>query len=132
MGIELNEKRKRGRPQVMTVEEYKILRNVFPEIRTRRGMLNKHWELRAFKVIADMIDEGMQGLDYLANPKEKTLNAGILRELGRFEPDDIQHLAIEICQLVKVDKRTVRKWASQIRLVRLQNKVFSETVSEKD
>ena len=49
---------KRGRPSVMSEGEYKILKTMYSEIRTRRGILNKYWELRAFKVIYEMCNEG--------------------------------------------------------------------------
>ena len=122
------EKRGRGRPPVMEQKEYQFFRQLFGDhIQTRRGLLDKHYEIEAFSVITDMQNEGIEGLEFLRDQKQEKCKSGILRELGHFHPDDIRQLALEICEAAKEEKRTIREWASLLKDVRLR---ISETVSE--
>lgn len=129
-------KRGRGRPPVMPHELWTGFQRFFPEIRTRRGMLNKHYETEALAVIKDMIAEGVQGLEYIDNEKEEKLNSGVLRELGKLNPEDIRLYAVALCEAQKKPetKRTIRQWEYFLRDLRLRPEIIevalSETVSD--
>ncbi len=115
----------RGRPPVMDLTEFTMLKQVYYEVTTRRGCLNKHWESQGFAAVKGLIDEGVKGLEYLADPVKATVNAGILCELGRFDLQTGRELALHICQEQLKNKRTVREWAHILKTARL-----SETVSD--
>ena len=40
-----------GRPSVIEEEYYKILKMTYPDIKTRRGLMNKKYSLKAFRII---------------------------------------------------------------------------------
>lgn len=121
--ITVTEARKRGRPAIEP--DYRaFLKNLWGDrITTERGLLNKYYEQRAFNVISTM-----DGVEFLRDPQAGKIKWGILRELGRFSEENIRALAVQICEAAKSEKRTVREWASTLRLTR--HSLFSETVSE--
>lgn len=131
------DKRKRGRPPVTSPEHWHGLEKLYEGmITTRRGILNKYYEIKGYSAIKDMLDEGATGLDYLVGSAKGYVRAGILRELGRFDADAIRAYAPAICKAQDdpETKKTVKEWGSVLRLIRLQpdlvNAAISETVSE--
>ena len=70
----------------------------------------------------------MDRVEFLCNPQSQKIKWGILRELGRFSEEDVRALAVQICEDAKSETRTVREWASILRLAR--RSLLSETVSE--
>lgn len=131
-------KNKRGRPSIMPDEYFRGLADIWSDhVETRRGLLNKHYEQIAFRVIHDMQKEGVTGLEYIMDNGRQKYKPGILRELGRFDKETIRAFAVELCRAQErpETKRTVREWGFLLRTYRLHPEVFdliSETVSEND
>src|SRR4051812_35666500 len=96
-GSENQAKRKRGRPSTY---ELSMLRGLFTEIVTTRGLQNRSCAIRAMCILHD----ANPGFEWLVGTKE-TCTAGsgklrfaILSELGRIAADhDVIALAREIC-----------------------------------
>jgi hypothetical protein len=130
-------KRKRGRPPVMSPELVEGFEKLWGDrVTTRRGLLNKHYEVRAYGVIQGMMDEGVTGLEFLLDHVKQKIRSGILRELGRLDEDSIRVYAPAVCEAQKnpETRRTVREWERFLRLLRLHPEIvdvlISETVSE--
>lgn len=118
------EARKRGRPATIEPAYHTFLKSLWGDrITTERGLLNKYYEQQAFNVI-----HTMDRVEFLCNPQSQKIKWGILRELGRFSEEDVRALAVQICEDAKSETRTVREWASILRLTR--RSLLSETVSE--
>jgi hypothetical protein len=133
MTTEIKEKAKRGRPPVMSNAEYLHSRALWSDrIETRRGLLNKHYEIIAFGIIREMISNGITGLEFISDPIKEKNNWGVLRELGRFDEESIRIMAPAICEAQKQPdyKRTVHEWGDYLRGYRLHPERLSETVSE--
>ena len=132
----LEGKSKRGRPSVMIPGELERFQAIWPDITTRRGILNKHYEIEAFGVIRKMQSEGVTGPEFISDMGKQKSKSGILRELGRLNEDTIRAYAPALCEAQKnpETRRTVREWEGYLRLMRLYpgviDKVVSETVSE--
>lgn len=129
MVTECQEKRKRGRPSVMVEGEYQMLKSTYHEILTKRGILNKSYEISALCVIQKMQSEGDHETEYLWSPDVR-IKWGILRELGKFPEDMIPGLANQVCEMAKTQKRTIRDWGQLLKTFRLHPELFSETVSD--
>jgi len=122
-------KTKRGRPAIILPG----WGSIWPDITSRRGLLNKHYEVGAYDVIRKMQEEGITGLEFLRDPaKAKGLRWGILRELGRLDEETIRAYAPMICeaQSKPESRKTVRQWEHLLRIMRLNPEAFTETVSE--
>jgi hypothetical protein len=92
------------------------LKRLHPEVKTRRGILNKYYEVKAYKVIREMDD-----VSFIFNPDKnnETYKACILMELGKFENEaDIRTVASHICKRAKSEKLTTHRWANVVRTIR--------------
>jgi hypothetical protein len=129
-------KRKRGRPPVMDTPEYLSHKQTWNNlIETRRGLLNKHYEIKGFGIVLKMQKDGITGLEYISDPIKQKNKNGILTELGHFDEEIVRILVPAICEAQKNPdtKRTVHEWGDFLRTYRLHPEVFevlSETVSE--
>ncbi|WP_373844426.1 hypothetical protein [Clostridium sp.] len=104
-----------GRPRKISDSFFKKLQMIYPDIKTRRGILNKHYE-----VIAHAAVEKMEDVKFLVDPDKHVIKETILIELGRFEnEEDIKNVARFICDNAESKKLTARQWVNFIRLVRL-------------
>ena len=131
MTIEMLEKRKRGRPQSFPQIHYTLAKDLYPDVKTRRGLQNKILESGALGVISQMQKQGITGLEFFTNDDKTPW--GILRELGRYNDESIRTFVTTICEAQKnpETKRTVRQWAEWIR--QTPHRIvpqLSETVSE--
>ena len=110
---------KRGRPREYSEEALSMLRAIFPEIKTERGLQNKSCELRAFGLLKERGQE-IDNLSFLIDDAKQTFKSTILIELGRFEDDDkLLSIAAELCLYAKTAKKTVHSWANLVRKARL-------------
>ncbi|MFL0197621.1 hypothetical protein ACJDU8_18920 [Clostridium sp. WILCCON 0269] len=103
-----------GRPCKISDSLFKRYQMIYPDIRTRRGILNKHYEVTAYEVV-----EKMEDVKFLVDRDNHTMKETILIELGRLEnEEDIKIIARYICDTAKSRKLTARQWVNFIRLVR--------------
>ena len=121
------ENKKRGRPPVISPAWAEALKQIYPDVTTRRGILNKVYETMGLRVVKGMVDAGEKGLEYLDDPIKEKASFGILRELGKYPADEIPELARYICQKQKETPRTIRYWEMILRKARI-----SETVSDNE
>lgn len=127
------DKRKRGRPSVMSKELEEGLRNLFITARTRRQLIDKHYAIDAGTIVKGMLDEGVDGLEYLFNRQTGDVNFGVLAEIGRLKDERlIRFFAIAICQAQAQPetRATVKQWQRYLRLLRLHPNVLEALISE--
>lgn len=98
---------KRGRPRFEdTTCELDWVRALYPEIKTRRGVQNKYYELRAGGVI-----KNMEGIEFLIDLKNNVIKNSILVEIGRMHSEDLmREIAREICLRARTEVHTVKEW----------------------
>ena len=95
-------KAKRGRPPVMDAELYQMYQKTWDQlIQTRRGLLNKHYEIKGLGIIQKMQKEGITGLEYILDPGKEKLKAVILIELGHWNEKSVRTIAPVICEAQK-------------------------------
>jgi hypothetical protein len=101
-------------------------------VETRRGLLNKHYEIKGFGIIRKMQKDGITGLEYISDPVKEKFKAAILTELGHWDEESIRIIAPAICEAQKQPetKRTVHELCDYWREYRLHPERLSETVSE--
>ena len=119
MTTEILEKTKRGRPPVMDAELYQMYQKTWNQlIQTRRGLLNKHYEIKGLGIIQKMQKEGITGLEYILDPGKEKLKAVILIELGHWNEKSVRTIAPVICEAQKQPdtKRTVHEWGHFTRI----------------
>lgn len=94
-------KKRRGRPRAFTPQWLKILRDMFPDITTERGMQERAYQLQAHTVLKSdptcrwLIDE-----EGISAGKPNSYRPSILAALGRIEDeDDMRAIARRICEL---------------------------------
>ena len=93
-----SEKRKRGRPRVLTAEQEAFIRASGSDVTTRRGMRNMIYEGRAQLVLREEPD-APRAYRWLIGAGDKDTRRSVLAELDRFEdPDAIRTMARAICQ----------------------------------
>jgi len=120
-------KLKRGRPAIILPG----FETFWPNVTTRRGLLNKWYETDGLAVVKAMQDEGITGLDFIRNPATGRCKWGILRELGRFDQELARQYALALCDLQKHSGKTVKEWEKTLSILRLRpDLIISETVSE--
>ncbi len=122
MGITTT-KASRGRPAIISKDLIARMQAHHPDVTTRRGLLNKYYELKSFKFL-----NNHPGIEYICNPGKNKARWGILREIGRLCGNDEEQtikLAEAICERQAVVHFTVREWEKQLREIRI-----SETVSD--
>ena len=109
-----------GRPRKISDEHFNRLKSIYQDIKTRRGILNKRYQVIAFGVIKQM-----QDVKFLVDSDNHTMKESILIELGRFEnEEDIRFMARYICDNAEKKKKTVHQWVNFIRFVRLKGKLI--------
>ncbi len=70
------------------------IRVAYPDVKTRRGIQNKAYAMRAFKLL-----QGQEGLKWLIDPDRYFLRENVLAELGRFSDDaDLIAMAHDLCE----------------------------------
>ncbi|MFL0194179.1 hypothetical protein ACJDU8_01035 [Clostridium sp. WILCCON 0269] len=107
-----------GRPRKISDSLFKRYQMIYPDIKTRRGILNKHYEVTAYAVVKEMED-----VKFLVDSDGQILKETILIELGRIEnEEDIKIIARYICDTAKSRRLTAHQWVNFIRLVRLSKK----------
>jgi hypothetical protein len=92
----------RGRPRAFPAEQEALFRNLFPEIRTRRGLQNRMYACRAISVLEQSAG-GEAGKRYGwltgASDQDPKLRFAVLTELGRIDrPADIATFAAALCE----------------------------------
>ena len=119
-------KAKRGRPPTqLTPDTLHMIKIMFPDVRTRRGQLDKCYVITALGKLLKMIANGETGLEYIILPKEERHNQGILRELGKFPVESIPSLALDVCRIQAETPMSIRQWEKVLRFTRIK-----ETVAE--
>jgi hypothetical protein len=92
----------RGRPRAFSPEEETAFRNMFPEIRTRRGLQNRMYACRAISVLKQVAgDEVFNRFGWLLGPSfdAAKMRFTLLTELGRLDqPADIATLVSTLCK----------------------------------
>lgn len=114
----MSDTKKRGRPAAFDDGWYRQCKALYPEIRTRRGIINQMYCAHGYAVVDDM-----QGVEYISNKDTQTLKICILTELGRLNDEQAaREAAAFICgQEAAGDHRTAHEWAAIIRRWRLGN-----------
>jgi len=106
--------KKRGRPKFHDEDQLNQLKGVFPDIKTRRGLQNKCYEINALDAIKDI-----EGMEFLYDPQNQTLKSSILSELGRLRNEDnIRLVAQHICERAKNETLTIKQWEKICRSIR--------------
>jgi hypothetical protein len=95
---------------------------LFPDITTRRGLHNIHYQTRALEFVHALDDERLR---WLSDTTEEIMagrgkmRRAILQELGRVEnDDDMREIALELCRIKPTakDARTmIRQWRGATR-----------------
>lgn len=112
--------KKVGRPRKINNEYFKMLRTLYPDIKTRRGILNKYYETVALQVIGKMKDT-----TFIIDESKQVFKASILSEIGRLEnEEDIKIVARYICNRAKKEKKTIHQWVNIIRFIRATRKLI--------
>jgi len=107
-------KKKPGRPQFQYEDQLNGVKERFPEIKTRRGLQNKCYEINAKLAIKDE-----EGMEFLYDRQNQTHKPSILSELGRLKnEDDIRLVAKYICKRAKNEKLSTKVWERICRNIR--------------
>ena len=110
---------KRGRPTFKHQGFLEELRLLYPDIKTRRGMQNKVYEIMAVSAIKDIC-----GVEQIFT-QEGTFRNSIMIELGRIEdPEAIRIVARHINKRMINGKLKVRQAANITRLIRLTGELI--------
>jgi hypothetical protein len=108
-------RKKRGRPRLIDDARVAWLQGIYPHIGTRRGILNKHYQIRAARVVS-----AMRGTEFLFDPKKETTNPSVLTELGRLPTEqDIRIVARYICKRARREHLTTKECERILRQIRL-------------
>lgn len=121
---------KRGRPNSLSDSFVSKVQELWPEIKTRRGMLNKSYELRAWGIVRRMQKEKhIEELEFLRDDAKQYINTGVCRELGKFETDEeIEEFIPAVCAYQKKAQMTIHQWCKLLSEIRLDG--IKETVSD--
>ena len=121
--IEHSTKRKRGRPKFKYEEMLLRIKWIYSDIKTKRGLQNKVYEILALGVVSKMDD-----VEFLWNTKNKTMKCALLTEIGRFEiEEDIEIVSRRVCDLAAMEinkKTTTKEWVEIIRYMRSRGILF--------
>jgi hypothetical protein len=100
---------KRGRPKFENFQgSLEAIRSLYPNIKTRRGLQNKFYELKALNAI-----KSMEGIEFLFDSKTDNFKSSILAEIGKTGDDELMRaVAAEICKRARTEKLTVKQWVS--------------------
>ena len=113
---------KRGRPRVTSeFFEDMVSKKMFPEVQTRRGLLNHYYFQEAFNALHDEPDV----YTWLIDHQKQTVKQTILMELGRLvDPDDIRSTAKVLCAMEpKPTSRQAVQWIRNFRLGRFDGNI---------
>ncbi|WP_417737386.1 hypothetical protein [Rosistilla oblonga] len=104
---------RRGRPEAIPVEELAEIRNWFPEVKTKRGLQNRCYEVRALGTFYHSVDDQERFRHML--PPQAELEAGTagyssstLSQLGRMDEGDAIAAADHICREKMTPAESVR------------------------
>ncbi len=103
-------KKKRGRPPAFAYETLGLLRSHYPDIKTKRGLQNKAYEMRALSVLKD--DPQRYGwlcdIEAMRRGDANSYKPTILTELGRIvDEEKLKTAASEICRIKPKTKDAV-------------------------
>jgi hypothetical protein len=117
-----SEKRRRGRPRVLSPETEAAFRHFVPDVGTRRGRLNVMWRTHALNLLVEEPDAFVTYRWLLGeDPATPKLRFGVLEELGRWDdPASIIALARETCEAA-ADGATPAELTARLRRARLEN-----------
>lgn len=120
--MEIKHKGKRGRPPAFDDLHHQTYKDIWPDIRTRRGITNKIYAINGLAIVKEM-----RGVEYIFNEADNTMKVSILTELGRLNDEQAAREAASfICEREAAgDHRTAHEWAAIVRKYRI-----SETVSD--
>jgi hypothetical protein len=100
---------KRGRPQKFSDEHLKLYERILEHVKTKRGRLNKIYEMRATNIIANMND--LKNKQFFFGKENDKPKCSLLTELGRFNNEEnIQRFARLISDRALTEKKNVRQW----------------------
>lgn len=114
------DKVKKGRPRMVSTEIMTIIKHLFPDVKTTRGRQNKYYEQQALRVLT-----GIDGMEFIRDPKKNTCKSSILIELGRMVMENSDETATEIakqiCEDVKTNtkKLSVHGYAELVKIIRV-------------
>jgi hypothetical protein len=127
-----SEKRRRGRPRVLTGEWATAIERLRPEIKTDRGRQNFDYAYRAIRALSigheDRPLQGYEHLQWLVDWKRANqyrrgaVKWAILTELGRRSTKYGDEFAIKVADRVCKEKPEVKQGAAMIRRIRLGGK----------
>ena len=98
---ESNGKRKRGRPRRFSQEVDMRIAMFYPDVKTRRGLLNCHYRTFATSVFTRAWESGDRRFEWICHPKKmeagerNSWRPGILEQLGRIAWERSPDVAIQ-------------------------------------
>jgi hypothetical protein len=96
-----SENKRRGRPKLFPDEFINGMRGLWPEVKTRRGIIDISYRNRAFVILED--DKKYSWLC-----SEDDFKSSILTELGRIQDKkSIKRVALQICEIKPKTKHAV-------------------------
>lgn len=105
----LSEKKKRGRPPMLDEGARAAMRALYPELKSRRGLVNARYGAHALGLVKDRED-----CRWLVDGDVGVFRKTLLQELGRIRnPDDTVTVARRICELkprAKDGVVMIRQW----------------------
>ena len=112
MSDEINEEysiKKRGRPRTFNYENLGMLKGLWSEIRTTRGIIETYYMLKAYGVIKKEYDADKiknKWAEYYIDPKQvNTFHISIMAALGRIDDEEI---IVKFAKQISEEKRTTR------------------------
>lgn len=127
--VKVESKKKRGRPSIICDELCKGYQSLFPDIKTKRGLINHHYASIAWEVVRELPDT-----TFLIDPSRDFHRESVLVELGRLRDHElISMLAREICDIAEIIpwKWTTKQWEKYARIRRRElDGRISEAASE--
>lgn len=117
---------KAGRPPILSDASLDALHSLYPDIRSRRGLLNKYYQIRAFGALKDL-----PGTTFLVDRERGQSKWLILEQLGRLPNEaEIKSVASYLCQRARTESMTVKEWERLCILIRHSGELISEAASE--
>jgi len=102
-------KTKRSRPKFRHEYFVDFIKGHYTNIKTRRGIQNKCYEIHALGAIRNK--EYVGDISFLFDLNTNHIQSSILAELGRLNDEDaIRTVAKKLCDKAKTEKHTVREW----------------------
>lgn len=108
---------KKGRPKSVIIEHFRpIIRSLFPEIKSERGVANKAYELDAFRQFMNRAEFRWLGIMEGDVNSGLPCRSGVLQELGRIENEALREtVALELCRK-KSSNKDARRMIREFRV----------------